>query len=84
MTPERFARSLTFDDYVSFTGSPEKLRREGFDIRVVHPGPPRPDWSGYRRVRSATARPTDDQPAAQSPAALHTKDRHHRWHASRG
>ena len=33
MTPERFARSLTFDAYVSFTGSPEKLRREGFDIR---------------------------------------------------
>ena len=33
MTPECFARSLTFDDYVSCTGSPEKLRREGFDIR---------------------------------------------------
>jgi hypothetical protein len=35
---------------------------------MVHPGPPRPDWSGYRRERSATARLTDDQTAAPSPA----------------
>jgi hypothetical protein len=32
-TPERFARGLTVVVDVSFTGSPEKLRREGFDIR---------------------------------------------------
>ena len=59
MTPERFARSLTFDDYVSFTGSPEKLRREGFDIRWFILALPRPDWSGYLRERSATARLTE-------------------------
>jgi hypothetical protein len=31
-TPERFVRDLTFGDYVSFSGEPVKLRREGFDI----------------------------------------------------
>jgi hypothetical protein len=37
MTPERFVRSLTFDGYVSCTGSPENRRREGFDIRWFIP-----------------------------------------------
>jgi len=64
MTPERFAKGMTFDDYVRFTGSPENLAREGFDIRrfsLVHP---RVDWSGYLRERHAKARLTDDQTAA--------------------
>jgi len=64
MTPERFARGMTFDDYVRFTGSPENLAREGFDIRrfsLVHP---RVDWSGYLRERHTKARLTDDQTAA--------------------
>ena len=28
VTPERFARGMTFDDYVKYTGSPENLARE--------------------------------------------------------
>ena len=59
MTPERFARRLTFDDDVSFTGSPEKLRRAGVDIWWFILAPTRPDWSGYLRERSATARLTE-------------------------
>jgi hypothetical protein len=64
MTPERFAGGMTFDDYVTFAGSPENLAREGFDVRrfgLVHP---RLDWSGYLRERHAKARLTDDETAA--------------------
>jgi hypothetical protein len=64
MTPERFARGLTFDDYVKFVGSPENLGREGFDIRRFSLVRPRVDWSGYLRDRYAKARLTDDQAAA--------------------
>ena len=42
MTPERFARGLTCDDDVNFTGSPENLRREEFDIRWRILAPPAP------------------------------------------
>jgi ribosomal protein L30E len=64
MTPERFARGMTFADYLKFTGSPENLGREGFDVRrfaLVHP---RLDWSRYLAERYATARLTDGQAAA--------------------
>jgi Thioredoxin len=64
MTPERFARGMTFADYLKFTGSPENLGREGFDVRrfaLVHP---RLDWSHYLSERYATARLTDGQTAA--------------------
>jgi len=64
MTPERFARGLTFDDYVKFTGSPENLGREGFDIRRFSLVRPRVDWSGYLLERYTNARLTDDQRAA--------------------
>jgi thioredoxin family protein len=64
MTPARFARGLTWDDYVRFTGSPENLAREGFDIRRFSLVRPRLDWSGYLRERHARARLTDDQSAA--------------------
>jgi hypothetical protein len=64
MTPERFARGMTFADYVRFTGSPENLGREGFDIRRFSLARPRVDWSGYLRERHARARLTDDQTAA--------------------
>lgn len=64
MTPERFARGMTFDDYVKFTGSPENLAREGFDIRRFSLVRPRVDWSGYLRERHAKARLTDEQTAA--------------------
>ncbi len=64
MTPERFARGMTFDDYVKFTGSPENLGREGFDVRRFSLVRPRVDWSTFLRERYAKARLTDDQMAA--------------------
>jgi hypothetical protein len=64
MTPARFAKGMTFDEYVTFTGSPENLAREGFDIRRFSLARPRVDWSGYLRERHAKARLTDDQAAA--------------------
>ncbi len=64
MTPERFAKGMTFDDYVRFTGSAANLGREGFDIRRFSLVRPRVDWSGYLRERHAKARLTDDQTAA--------------------
>jgi hypothetical protein len=64
MTPERFAKGMTFDDYVKLTGSPENLSREGFDIRRFSMVRPRVDWSGFLRERYAKARLTDDQTAA--------------------
>jgi Thioredoxin len=64
VTPERFAKGLTWDDYVRFTGSPENLAREGFDIRRFSLVRPRLDWSGYLRERHARARLTEPQTAA--------------------
>ena len=64
MTPERFAKGMTFADYVKFIGSPENLGREGFDIRKFSHAHPRLDWSGYLRDRYAKARLTDEQAGA--------------------
>ncbi len=64
MTPERFARGMTFDQYVTFSGSPANLGREGFDIRRFSLVRPRVDWSGYLRERYANARLDDEQAAA--------------------
>jgi hypothetical protein len=64
MTPERFARGMTFDHYVKLTGSPENLGREGFDIRRFSRVQPRVDWSGYLRERHARARLSEPQAAA--------------------
>ncbi|MEX2221518.1 MAG: thioredoxin family protein [Candidatus Rokuibacteriota bacterium] len=64
MTPERFAQGMTFDDYVTFTGSPGNLAREGFDIRRFSLVRPRLDWSGFLRERHAKARLTAEQTAA--------------------
>jgi hypothetical protein len=64
MTPERFARGMTFDEYVAFVGSPANLAREGFDIRRFSYVRPRVDWSGYLRNRYETARLTAEQTAA--------------------
>lgn len=64
MTPERFAQGMTFDDYVKFTGSPENLAREGFDIRRFSLVRPRLDWSAFLHKRHAAARLTPDQIAA--------------------
>lgn len=64
LTPERFAKGMTFDDYVAFTGSSGNLAREGFDIRRFSLVRPRVDWSGFLRERHANARLTEDQAAA--------------------
>jgi len=64
MTPERFAKGMTFDEYVTFTGSPANLAREGFDIRRFSRLRPRVDWSGYLRERHRRARLSDEQVAA--------------------
>ena len=64
MTPERFSKGMTFDEYVKFTGSPENLAREGFDIRRFALARPRVDWSAFLRERHAKARLDDAQVAA--------------------
>jgi hypothetical protein len=64
MTPARFAKGMTFDDYVKFTGSPENLGREGFDIRRFSLMRPRVDWSAFLRERHAKARLTAEETAA--------------------
>jgi hypothetical protein len=55
---------MTFDDYVTFIGSPENLGRQGFDVRKFSHVQPRLDWSGYLRDRYAKARLADEQTAA--------------------
>jgi len=64
MTPDRFAKGMTFDEYVKFAGSPANLGREGFDIRRFSLVRPRVDWSGFLRDRHAKTRLSDDQTAA--------------------
>lgn len=64
MTPERFARGMTFDEYVGFCGSPANLARPGFDIRRFSLVRPRLDWSGYLRERHERARLGPEQTAA--------------------
>ncbi len=64
MTPERFAKGMTFDEYVKFIGSPQNLSREGFDIRRFSAVRPRVDWSAFFRERHAKARLDDAQTAA--------------------
>ena len=55
---------MTFDEYVTFTGSPENLAREGFDIRKFSLVRPRLDWSGFLRARHAKVKLTEEQTAA--------------------
>ena len=43
VTPERFAKGLTFQQYAAFVGTPENLAREGSFNR------PRTDYSGFLR-----------------------------------
>jgi Thioredoxin len=58
VTPERYARGMTFDEYVDYVATPENLRREGSG------GAPRVDRSGFLREAFERARLTDDQAAA--------------------
>ena len=67
VTAERFAKGMTFDEYVTYVGSPENLAREGFGS--YHPdagsvGAPRKDNSAVFRKRYVRARLTDHQTAA--------------------
>ena len=64
VTADRFAKGMTFEEYVRFTGSPENLAREGFDIRRFSSVRPRVDWSAYLRERHAKATLTPDQAAS--------------------
>ena len=67
VTPERFAKGMTFEEYVRYVGSPENLAREAF--AAYHPdagsiGGPRKDNSAVLRERYARAKLADYQVAA--------------------
>ena len=67
VTPERFAKGMTFEQYVAYVGTPENLAREGF--ASYHPdagsiGGPRKDNSAVFRERYAKAKLADYQVAA--------------------
>ena len=67
VTAERFARGMTFDEYVKYAGSPENLAREAFGGYFPDGGSfgaPRKDNSAVFRERYAKARLSDDQAAA--------------------
>ncbi len=67
VTPERFAKGMTFDEYVRFTGSPQNLAREAFGSYRPDGGSigaQRIDNSGVFRDRFARARLADHQVAA--------------------
>ena len=67
VTPERFAKGMTFDEYVKYAGSPENLAREAFGGYFPDggsSGAPRKDNSAVFRERYARARLSDEQTAA--------------------
>ncbi|MGH9331209.1 MAG: thioredoxin family protein, partial [Vicinamibacterales bacterium] len=67
VTPQRFAKGMTFDEYVKYVGSPENLAREGFGGYFADAGSfgaPRKDNSAVFRERYARARLADYQTAA--------------------
>lgn len=67
VTPERFAKGMTFDEYVKYTGSPENLAREAFGSYFPDGGSigaARRDNSAVLRERYARARLSDQQAAA--------------------
>ena len=57
VTRDRFAKGLTFDEYVKMVGTPENLKREGSMA-------PRRDFSGFLREQYEKARLSDAQIAA--------------------
>src|SRR5262247_2816073 len=64
VTPERFAKGMTFDEYVKWTGSPENLAREAFGSYYADGGSigaVRRDNSAVFRERYARARLSDPQ-----------------------
>jgi hypothetical protein len=67
VTPERFAKGMTFAQYVEYAGSPENLAREGFG--GYYPdggsyGAPRKDQSGILRERYVRTRLSEHQTEA--------------------
>jgi Thioredoxin len=67
VTAERFAKGMTFDEYVRYAGSAENLAREAFGSYLPDSGSagaPRKDNSAVFRERYARARLTDAQTAA--------------------
>jgi hypothetical protein len=67
VTPERFAKGMTFDQYVTYTGSPENLAREAFGSYFPDGGSTsasRKDNSAVFRERYARARLSEEQTAA--------------------
>ena len=70
VTPERFAKGMTFDEYVKYAGSPENLAREAFGGYLPDSGSsgaPRKDNSAVFRERYARAGLSDEQTAAINP-----------------
>jgi hypothetical protein len=67
VTPERFAKGMTFDDYVRYAGSAENLAREAFGSYLPDggsSGASRKDDSTVFRERYARTRLSDEQSAA--------------------
>ena len=67
VTPERFAKGRTFDEYVQYVGSAENLAREAFGGYFPDAGSygaARKDNSGVFRERYARVRLSDQQAAA--------------------
>jgi len=67
VTPARFARGMTFDEYVKYAGSPENLAREAWGGYFPDGGSiptPRKDNSAVFRERYARTRLGDQQVAA--------------------
>ena len=67
VTPERFARGMTFEQYVAYTATPENLAREAWGGYFPDAGSiavQRKDNSGVFRERYARARLADHQTAA--------------------
>jgi hypothetical protein len=66
VTPERFASGMTFEQYMTFIGTPENLAREAGWWR----GPQRMDWSGILQAWHESLRLRDDQrPSGGWPAS---------------
>ena len=74
VTPERFAKGMTFDEYVRYVGSPENLAREAFGRYFADGGSmpaTRKDNSAVLRERYARVGPSDQQTAAIKWLAAH-------------
>ena len=63
VTPARFSKGMTFDEYVTFTGTPENLAREGTTLAAAAA---RRDWSPFLRERYAKAALTEPERAAMA------------------